>query len=134
MNTTPNPANASLLNRIYTHFAEGKIDAMLELFPENATFQVYGKSPMAGKYTRASFKTDFAEKMKTLTGGSYQFSVHDVFASDLHGVVLGTVKVTLHGKTTELRMAHIWRIEKGVLIAGYEYTRDLYQHDSVLGG
>jgi len=103
---------------------------MLKLLPEHATFQVYGKSPLAGKYTRASFVSDFAKKLRTLSHETYHFNVHDVLASDLHGTVLASVKITSHEKTVELRMVHVWRFENSVPIAGYEYTRDLYQFDA----
>jgi ketosteroid isomerase-like protein len=129
-NLTIHP-NAVLLNQMYADFNEGNFDRMLSHCAENVTFQVSGKSALAGKFTKANFKEGFAQKLKTLSHGSFEFSVHDVLASDLHGTVLATVKLTSHGKTTELRTVHVWRFENGTPLAGYEYTRDLYQFDAV---
>ena len=122
--------NAVFLTKLYANFSEGNFEAMLSSLPENVTFQVAGKSPLAGKFTKANFVEGFAKKLATLSSHSYQFQTHDVLASDLHGTVLGTVKVTLQGKAMELRMVHVWRFEKGVPVAGYEYTRDLYAFDA----
>jgi ketosteroid isomerase-like protein len=122
--------NAVFLSKLYAHFSEGNFEGMLAMLPENITFQVAGKSPLAGKFTKTNFVDGFAKKLASLSNHSYQFQAHDVLASDLHGTVLGTVKLTLQGKPLELRMVHVWRFEKGTPVAGYEYTRDLYAFDS----
>ena len=128
-NSTLHP-NAVLLSKLYTDFCEGHFERMLSYCGENVSFQVSGKSPLAGKFTKANFAEEFGNKLKSLSHGSYSFNVHDVLASDLHGTVLATVKLTSQGKTVELRTVHVWRFENGKPIAGYEYTRDLYQFDA----
>ena len=130
MQNVSNHPNAVLLSKIYADFTEGHFERMLASLGENVTFQVSGKSALAGKFTKATFVDGFAKKLSTLSGGTFSFSVHDVLASDLHGTVLATVKLTSHGKTVELRTVHVWRFENGTPIAGYEYTRDLYQFDA----
>jgi ketosteroid isomerase-like protein len=121
--------NAVFLTKLYANFSDGNFEGMLAMLPENFTFQVAGKSAFAGKFTKANFVEGFAKKLAELSNHSYQFQAHDVLASDMHGTVLGTVKVSLQGKALELRMVHVWRFEKGTPIAGYEYTRDLYAFD-----
>jgi len=122
--------NAVLLSQVYADFSEGNFDRMLTHLSDSVTFQLFGKSALAGKYTKANFVDGFAAKLKELSNGTYQFQVHDVLASDLHGTVLATVKLMAHGKPVELRTVHVWRMENGIPIAGYEYTRDLYQFDA----
>ena len=130
MQTVSNHPNAVLLSKIYADFNEGNYDRMLSLCGDQMTFQMFGKSALAGKYTKANFVEGFAKKLKELSKGTYEFNVHDVLASDLHGTILATVKLNSGGKTVELRTVHVWRMENGVPIAGYEYTRDLYQFDA----
>jgi ketosteroid isomerase-like protein len=122
--------NAVLLSKLYADFTEGHFDRVLSHCADQVTFQVSGKSALAGKFTKANFVEGFASKLKTLSHGTFHFSVHDVLASDLHGTVLATVKLVKNEKTIELRTVHVWRFENGVPIAGYEYTRDLYQFDA----
>jgi ketosteroid isomerase-like protein len=123
--------NATLLSQAYSAFTENNFDKMFSILGDQVTFQVSGKSALAGKFTKTNFAEGFVKKAQTLSGNTYQFSVHDILASDLHGTVLGTFKVTTHGKTTELRTVHVWRFENGKPVAGYEYTRDLYQFDQI---
>jgi ketosteroid isomerase-like protein len=122
--------NAFTLQKIYRDFCEGNFDRMLAQLPDAVTFQVSGQSPLAGKFTKTNFTESFGRLAQTLTKNTYQFVVHDILASDLHGTVLGTVKLTVNGKPIELRTVHVWRIDQGAPIAGYEYTRDLYQFDA----
>lgn len=123
--------NAETIKRLYSHFTQGDIKAMLALCSDNFSFQIAGKSKIAGKFTKANFAEKFASALKELSGGTYSLEVHDVLASDLHATVLGTVKVTTHGKASEFRTVHVWRFENGKPLAGYEYPRDLYQYDQI---
>ena len=124
------PSHTLVLTQFYSRFVEGNFQGALDLCAESMTFQVPGKSPLAGKFTRANFIEGFAQKMKSLSGGSHQFEIHDILASDLHATVLGSHKVTSQGKTTELRTVHVWRFDGEKPLAGYEYPRDLYQYDA----
>lgn len=133
MQTPSTHPNAQFLTQLYGYFVSGDVDLMLSKLGDHVTFQVAGRSAVAGKFTKSSFKDGFIEKLKSLSQSTYQFQVHDVLASDLHGTVLGTVKLTANGKPVELRTVHVWRFENGQPVAGYEYTRDLYQFDAAFG-
>ncbi len=115
---------------MYSHFVEGDFQAMLADCDDAVTFQVAGKSPLAGKFTKANFESAFGSKLKELSNGTFSFEVHDVMASDLHGTVLATCKIMGKEKMLELRTVHVWRFQNGKPVAGYEYTRDLYQFDA----
>ncbi len=124
--------NTALLEKLYADFAQGNVNAVLAACADQVTFQVPGKSPLAGKYTKATF-VQFATKLDELSGGTFKLDVHDVLASDLHAVVLATEKLTRGGKTSEYRAVHVWRMENGKPVAWYEYPRDLYQFDAIWG-
>ena len=115
---------------MYAHFFEGNFKALLAECDDAVTFQVAGKSPLAGKFTKENFESAFGAKLKELSGGTFKFEVHDVMASDIHATVLASAKLTAHGKPLELRTVHVWRFQNGKPIAGYEYSRDLYQFDA----
>ena len=121
--------NAVLLTKMYNNFSEGNFIAVLDACADTMTFQIAGKSPLAGKYNKTNFLTGFALKSKELSGGTYQLEVHDILAGDQHAAVLASSKMTTHGKTVELRTVHIWRFDHGKPIAWYEYPRDLYAFD-----
>jgi ketosteroid isomerase-like protein len=123
--------HAVTLEKLYADFSKGDATAVMSACADAMTFQVPGKSKLAGKYTREGFARDFGTRLHELSGGTFKLEIHDVLASDLHATVLGTCKLTRDGKAVELRTVHVWRFEGGKPLAGYEYPRDLYQYDAV---
>ncbi len=122
--------NVETLKRFYAAYATGDVAGMLAPCGEAVTFQLAGKSKLAGKYDRASLGK-LIETMKTLGGGTLKSDIHDITATDQHGMVLMTNTVTRDGKKHEYRCVHVWRIQGGKPIAWYEYPRDLYQYDAI---
>jgi ketosteroid isomerase-like protein len=125
--------HTACLEKFYSDLTRGDFKSALALCDEGMTFQVPGKSPLAGKYVRENFERNFAMKQRELSGNTFQLEIHDVLASDLHATVLGTAKIVREGKTVEMRTVHVWRFRDGKPLAGYEYPRDLYQYDAVWG-
>ena len=118
------------LKRLYQLWQNGERPVLEAEFPANLTFEIKGQSSIAGKHDRATFARLF-ELMKEKSGGTFQSEIHDILASDRHGMVLSTHKLTIGGKALEYRSVHIWRFENGKPIAGYEYLRDQYQFDEI---
>lgn len=119
------------LEKLYADFARHDSQAVIDACSEKMTFQISGKSKLAGKYNRTEFAQDFFARLQEFSAGSFKLEVHDILASDLHATVLATSKVTREGKTVELRTVHVWRFEGDKPLAGYEYPRDLYQYDAI---
>lgn len=123
--------NITVLEKLYADFAKGDFPAVLAACADEITFQVAGKSKLAGKYTKANFVPGFVAKLGELSGGTLKVEVHDILASDRHAVVLASDFLTRNGKQIQLRTAHVWRFENGKPVAWYEYPRDLYQYDEI---
>ncbi len=121
----------TLLETLYSNFSRGDIAAVLAACGDSMTFQVPGKSKLAGKYTKANFEKDFVGQLFELSGGTLQVVVHDILASDRHAVALVSDVLTRNGQKIEYRTAHVWRFEDGKPVAWYEYPRDLYQYDAI---
>ena len=122
--------NVATLTRFYAALARGDVSAMLAPCDETVTFQVPGRSRLAGKYDRAGFAA-LVGKLRALGDGTFTPDIHDITATDAHGMVLMTNTVTRHGTKHEYRSVHVWRIQEGKPIAWYEYPRDLYQFDAI---
>lgn len=123
--------NAQLLEKLYENFSKGDLAAVLSACADNMTFQVAGKSKVAGKYTKANFASDFVAKLMEMSGNTLKVEVHDTLASDRHAVVLASVFLTRKGEEIQIRTAHVWRFENSKPVAWYEYPRDLYQYDAI---
>ena len=125
--------HAVRLAKLYSDLIQGDFQAVTSACADSMTFQVPGRSKLAGKYNRTAFVQEFAMRLRELSGGELKLEVHDILASDLHATVLGSYKLMRDGKPVELRTVHVWRFEGEKPLAGYEYPRDLYQYDSVWG-
>lgn len=123
--------NVQVLESVYAAFSRGDMKSVLDACADNVTFQVQGKSPLAGKYTKANFTTDLAGKLMGLSDGTFKLEVHDILASDLHAAVLVSCKLKRGGKDHEYRGVHVWRFDHGKPLAWYDYPRDLYQYDAI---
>ena len=119
--------NSQILEKLYADFQNGRFDQMLSACADNATFQIAGKSQLAGKFTKADFVPRYAAKVKEL--GS--FEVHDIMASDRHGIALTSSTFSKNGEKVTSRTVHVWRFENGSPVAFYEYLRDMYQFDAI---
>lgn len=122
--------NAQLLKTFYDAFAKGDMNTMLSLCSDDMTFQISGKSKLAGKYNKST-APQLLSKIHELSGGTFKLEVHDIMASDLHGMVLTTDTLTRNGTKHEYRSVHVFRIQNGKPVAWYEYPRDLYQYDTI---
>lgn len=126
-----NHPNAILLKKLYSDFSKGDLKAVLEACCDEITFQVPGKSKLAGKYTKETFASGLMSKVMEYSGGTFTEEVHDIMATDLHAAVLATHSINRNGTKVEYRTCHVWRFKDGRPIAWYEYPRDLYQFDAI---
>ena len=122
--------NVETLTRFYAAFARGDVSAMLAVCGDPVTFQVPGRSRLAGKYDRSTFAA-LIDRMRALGDGTFAPDIQDITATDAHGLVLMTNTVTRQGTKHEYRTVHVWRLQGGRPIAWYEYPRDLYQFDAI---
>ncbi len=121
--------HAQVLEKLYQDFASGNLNAVLDACAPEMTFQVPGKSALAGKFDKSTFVQGFVMKLMDLSDRTLKIEVHDILASDRHAVVLASDHLMRNGKQVTYRTAHVWRFENGKPVAWYEYPRDLYQYD-----
>lgn len=104
---------------------------MLGACSDDVTFQIAGKSKLAGKYNKSTLGSGLLAKMAEMSSGTFKADIHDITATDLHGMVLMTNTIVKEGVKQEYRTVHVWRIQNGKPLAGYEYPRDMYQYDGI---
>ncbi|MCC6138141.1 MAG: nuclear transport factor 2 family protein [Bdellovibrionaceae bacterium] len=123
--------NVALLEKLYADYSKGDLTAALTVCANEITFQVAGKSKLAGKFTKETFGSQYVTPMMELTGNSLTLEVHDIMASDRHAVVLASNHLVRNGEKAQLRTVHVWRFENGKPVAWYEYPRDMYAYDTI---
>lgn len=124
-----NETNLKRRQRIYSRLSEKDGAGALALCSKDITFQLAGKSSVSGKRQGQGIQTEWLNRI--WAEPSFRFEVHDILASDRHGIVLASSYVSRNGKETQMRLVHVWRIEEGSPVAWYEYPRDLYQFDAL---
>ena len=124
--------HAISLKRLYELWQTGDAASISREFSDKLTFEIKGRSRIAGKHDRSQF-TALMSKMKELSAGTLNSEIHDMLVSERHGMVLATHKLMRDGKALEYRSVHVWRFENGLPIAGYEYLRDQSQFDEIWG-
>ena len=116
--------HATVLEKLYSDFSKDDAQAVMDACAGTMSFQVPGKSKLAGKYTKESFTGDFRTKLQELSGGTFKLEVHDILASDLHATVLGScTKLTARReRQSSCARVRVWRFEGGKPLAGYEVS------------
>lgn len=123
--------NAVVLNKIYADFSKNDYKSLFAACADEMTFQVAGKSKLAGKFTNDTFEQNYITPMMEMTGNTLKLEVHDILASDRHAVALASQTMVRDGKTVQMRTVHVWRFDNGKPVAWYEYPRDLYAYDAL---
>lgn len=126
-----NHPNAIILNKIYSDFSKNDLTSLMAACADEVTFQVAGKSKLAGKFTKETFEQNYLAPMLEMTDHTLKLEVHDILASDRHAVALASQTLVRDGKTIQMRTVHVWRFENGKPVAWYEYPRDLYAYDAL---
>src|SRR3954451_22862530 len=82
--------NVELLRKGYNAYSTGDADVLNDLFADDITWHVTGRSALSGDYKGKEQVFGFFGKIMELSGGTSKLEVHDILANDNHGVVLVT--------------------------------------------
>lgn len=122
-----------LLRDAYAAFGRGDLDGYWAACREDFTFNVPGRSRVAGSYKgRAEFMRLIGAVME-LSSGQFEEEVVDVLANDSHGVVLAIHRFSRNGAPKEYQTAHVYDIRDGKLAECWEQPRDPAVFDAAWG-
>ena len=125
------PSNAALVRRGYEAFNTADIEALTELFDENASWHTPGRSPIAGDHVgREAVFAQFG-RYGGETGGTFKATLQRVL-TDEEGRVIGIHHNTAerNGKKLDVYCCIVFEIKEGRLVDGWEYVEDLYVWDA----
>ncbi len=91
----------------YEAFGRGDLDALRGLFAEDIVWHVGGRSPFSGDYKGLDKTFGFFTTVFTETGGTLKNEVHDLLASDKHGIALVTQTGERNGKSLNANAVHV---------------------------
>ena len=122
--------NAELIRSGYNAFAAGDVATVLALFGEDITWQISGRSPIAGTYTGHAEVIGFFGALGARSAGTFALDVQNILDSgDGTVVVLVTARAERNGARLTAEAVHVWRVEDGMATGFRDYVHDIYAHD-----
>jgi ketosteroid isomerase-like protein len=107
MATTEQDVRVETARRAYDAFAKGDMETVGGIMADDILWHVGGSNAISGDYRGKEAVFGFFGKLMQETGGTFKTEVHDILATDQHGVVLVTNSAERKGKRIEWRAANI---------------------------
>ncbi|MGH9278567.1 MAG: nuclear transport factor 2 family protein, partial [Acidimicrobiales bacterium] len=127
------PSNLETLQALYTALDAGDFATVVGLLPDGVAGHVPGTSQVAGEYQGKEAVAGYVGRLAELSGGTLRFAVHDVLASDGHGVALIRDRAERQGQELDMNNVHVWHVRAGVLGEIWIYPADLRAWDEFWG-
>lgn len=121
--------NLDLLRRGYDAYVSGDMATINELFADDVTWHISGRSPLAGDYSGKDQVFGFFKKLQDMSDGTSKVEVHDLLADDTHGVALVTESATRNGRTMQLDATHVLHLHDGKVTEFWDAHPDQYAAD-----
>ena len=122
--------NVETVRRGYEAFNKGDMKTLTELFHENASWHVPGRSPLSGDYKGRDAVFAFFGKIGQESGGTFRAELRHVLV-DEEGRVAALEHLTAKrgGRSFSADACLVFEFKDGRVISGTEYARDLYASD-----
>ena len=121
--------NLELLRRGYAAYGSGDMDTINELFADDLVWHVAGRSPLSGDYDGKEQVFGFFARLQEMSEGTSKVEVHDLLASDDHGVAVVTESATRGGRTHKGSATHVFHLRDGKVTEFWDAQTDQYAAD-----
>jgi ketosteroid isomerase-like protein len=111
----PDHANAELVRRLFDAFARKDGLALRGLFAEDATWQIGGRSVLAGTHHGRRDIVRFLGSLPRLTGGTYSSELIDTLASETRAAVLYRARGEREGRSLDIDQVLLFGIREGLI-------------------
>jgi len=121
--------NLELLRRGYAAYGSGDMDTIDELFADDVVWHIGGRSALSGDYEGKEQVFGFFAKLLELSDGTSKVEVHDLLASDDHGVAVVKESATRGGSSHEGNAVHVFHLRDGRVTEFWDAQTDQYAAD-----
>jgi ketosteroid isomerase-like protein len=117
--------NEQLLRNLYAELGKSNLDGVLALCTPDVRFRFRGHNALAGDYDGSGLAR-VTMRLGQIAGPSLRINIDGVFADDERGVVFARDTFTRqdNGKSYEVKLLHVYRIENGKLASFDELPFD----------
>jgi uncharacterized protein len=116
--------NAVVMRRAYAAFGAGDFAAMSEIVHPDVRFHVPGRSVLSATYEGRDAAFGYFGKLMELSGGTFRIENLHLFPSDFGGVYVDRLKAERNGKTLDLPICLVIRLQDGQMTEAWDYFED----------
>jgi hypothetical protein len=121
--------NVALLRRGYEAFSKGDMATIAALFSEDAVYHVPGSHLLSGDHRGRDAVLGVLAKLGELSGGTLSIDVHEVLATDDHGVVLHWERASRQGKQLDSLETVVYHLRGGKITEMWSFFYDQRTED-----
>jgi uncharacterized protein len=121
--------NEELVRRLYDAFSKGDVDAIRQLFADDAVFHEPGRNPVSGDYQGIDQVLALMGKLGERSGGTFRVTVHDVVANDEHAVGLHVSEGEREGRRLRSLQTLLFHVRDGRFTEGWAHHYDQHATD-----
>jgi ketosteroid isomerase-like protein len=125
--------NEELMRKATDALNAGDMETFLGFHAADVVVHVTGRNPFAGEFSGHQGVTESFQQQLAILDGPPEFKIHDVLASDDHGVILGIGTFSRGGKTLESQQTVVMHIEDGLAKEIWVTSNDPYAEDEFFG-
>jgi uncharacterized protein len=104
-------SNVDVIRRGYEAFDKGDLEAIQNLFAEDAILHVGGRNQISGDYKGRDEVLGFLGQCVSLSDGTFKATPHDILGSEGHVVVLSRVTAERAGKRLDLPAVETYHLQ-----------------------
>jgi uncharacterized protein len=122
--------NVAVMQRGYEAFNTADMDTLTELFDENVSWHVPGRSSLAKDYEGREATFGFFGEIGEKTDGTFRANVQQLFSGE-DGRVVGLQRTTAErdGKSLDVGVCIVFELKDGKIVDGREHHEDVYAWD-----
>lgn len=117
-------SNIELIQQGYAAFSQGKLPALMALISEEAVWYSPGHNPLSGEYRGHEAIAGYFTKFATLSQGTFQTELIDVFANETGAVALTRDTASCNGKVFSWEGGVIFTLQSHQLITAKAFNFD----------
>jgi ketosteroid isomerase-like protein len=117
------------MRRGYAAYVGGDMNVINELFADDIVWHVAGRSLIAGEYRGKQEVFGFFAKLQEMSQGTSTLEVHDLLASDDHGVAIVVESATRNGRAFQGQATHVLHLHDGKVTEFWDAHPDQYASD-----
>ena len=121
--------NAALIRRGYELFNSGNMEELAQLFQEDAIWHGGGRGRFAGEKRGRDACFTYFGQIAEATNGTFRAEMHDVAASEEHGVGIHTGTGERNGQRLNIKTVRMLHLREGKIAEAWEHYEDTQTWD-----